>query len=976
MFLNCKTWFSFSYGTMPVIELIESAVEAGADVLALTNINNTCDAWDFVQQCQGKGIKPIVGTEIRNDNRLEYILLARNNKGYNDINSFLSRYLSEQSPFPKRPDFDLEHVWVIYPYGIQAAELLNEHEIVGVKVSDLNRFVTERGQVKGKYMALYPVTFKNKQQYNVHRLLRAVQRNALLSKVEPWDVASPNERFVPESEVLCFFKEYPTLVNRTLELIQDCHVEFDFVEHKNKKLFGNSEQEDIELLKQLAYEGCVRRYGSSDAKARERVEKELSIINMQQFTAYFLIVWDLIRYADLKGYAHVGRGSGANSVVAYCLGITDVDPIALNLYFERFLNPSRTSPPDFDIDFSWKERDYIYSYLIGKYGKEYCALLGTYTTFQKKAIIRELGKVFGLPKEEIDALVAYPAQTATDEIHRLILRYSTLMLNIPRHMSIHAGGIMISEEPLTQYAAVHLPPKGFPTLMMDMFEAERISLHKLDILSQRGLGHIKDCIALVEESCNIKIDIHNVQVLIADPQLADNIKNADTIGCFYIESPAMRQLLTKLRCSDYETLVAASSIIRPGVAQSGMMRQYIERHHNPEKTVYLHPKMEELLSETYGVMVYQEDVIKVAHHFGGISLEDADILRRAMSGKYRSNNRFEILRDKFIENCLTKGYEETVVKEVWRQMESFGGYSFAKGHSASFAVESYQSLYLKTYYPKEFYVAVINNFGGYYKSEFYFHELHKRGVKVSLPCVNRGDILTRIVGGEVYVGFGHVLGLEVSFVELFLQDRRRNGDFVSLIDFIERMSPKPEQLNILIRVEAFRFVGENKKKLLWEANFFNGKAEVRKDRSLFENENNYPSFQLPFFGEDRMGYLRDQMELLGFVVGDYFELLDSKHLEKTTRVKDFPGYVNRTVSIVGRLVDIKYTTTVKKDKMAFGTFLDPVGDWLDTVHFPESLRRYPFKGKGFYKLSGVVSLEFDVYTIIVHTMIKLPYKNK
>lgn len=290
-----------------------------------------------------------------------------------------------------------------------------------------------------------------------------------------------------------------------------------------------------------------------------------------------------------------------------------------------------------------------------------------------------------------------------------------------------------------------------------------------------------------------------------------------TIGCFYVESPGMRQLLKKLRCYDYITLVAASSIIRPRVSQSGMMKQYIYRFHNPDKFEYLHPKMKELLEETYGVMVYQEDVIKVAHHFAGLDMAEADVLRRAMSGKYRGHKQFEQIREKFFRLCKEKEYPDNISNEVWRQIESFGGYSFSKAHSASFAVESYQSLFLKTYYPMEFIVAVINNFGGFYSRELYFHELKKTGAIIHAPCVNESNNLTSIRGSIVYMSFIHVQGLEEALIAKIIEERNRNGNYLHLQDFIERTRPGIEQLNTLIRIGTLRFTGKNKKELMWEA---------------------------------------------------------------------------------------------------------------------------------------------------------------
>jgi DNA polymerase-3 subunit alpha len=321
----------------------------------------------------------------------------------------------------------------------------------------------------------------------------------------------------------------------------------------------------------------------------------------------------------------------------------------------------------------------------------------------------------------------------------------------------------------------------------------------------------------------------------------------------------MRQLLKKLRCDDYLTLVAASSIIRPGVAQSGMMRQYIYRFHNPGKFEYLHPKMKELLEETYGVMVYQEDVIKVAHHFAGLDMGEADILRRAMSGKYRSKNEFLAIRDKFFKNCKNFAYPDDIAAEVWRQIESFGGYSFSKAHSASFAVESYQSLYLKTYYPMEFMVAVINNFGGFYSRELYFHELKKTGATLHLPCVNESDYLTSINGSDVHMAFIHVQVLEVALILGLMDERTKNGNYAHLQDFIERISPGIEQLNILIRIGAFRFSGKNKKELLWEANFLQKKSSKHSVDSLLFKEAPV-SFHLPALNQQPPDDAIDEIE--------------------------------------------------------------------------------------------------------------------
>jgi DNA polymerase-3 subunit alpha len=973
MYLNCKTWFSYRYGTFSTEDLVKYAAEAGAVSLSLTNINNTADAWDFVDFCREAGIKPVLGAEIRNGHILCYILLAKNDAGFLSINRFLSEHLMQKTPFPEKPLLD-KNVWIIYPFGEISPDKLQNNELIGVQPAEVNKlYKTDVKKYAAHFVIRHPVTFKDKKGYNIHRLLRAIDKNILLSRQSRDDLAGEQEYLVPVSELLNTFSRYPEIVTNTLRVIDACETRMELFTDKNKKYFSGTEKEDAGLLEQLASEGLEKRYGLQNDAAGKRVEKELVIIRQMHFTAYFLIVWDIVRYAKGRGFFYVGRGSGANSIVAYCLGITDVDPIKLDLYFERFLNPNRSSPPDFDMDFSWADRDEIINYVFNKYGKEHVSLLGMFSTFQQHAVIRELGKVFGLPKDEIDQLSDHP-QTATDKWQQQIIRYGNLIKDFPNHLSIHAGGMLISEKPIYQYTATELPPKGFATSQIDMFLAEKTGLFKLDILSQRGLGHIKDTIELVKETQEADINIREVDKFMQDKKLAEKIRTADTIGCFYIESPAMRQLLKKLECDDYLTLVAASSIIRPGVAQSGMMRQYIYYYHHPDEVVYLHPIMKELMEETFGVMVYQEDVIKVAHHFAGLDMADADVLRRAMSGKYRSNNRFQLIKEQFFANCKQKGYSDKLTAEVWRQMESFGGYSFSKAHSASYAVESYQSLFLKTYYPVEFLVSVINNFGGFYSTELYFHQLKRTGVPVLAPCVNNSNYLTCIREKKVYVGFVHILDLEKNTAEYIIKERKQNGPYLHLTDFIERTNITLEPLNILIKTGALRFTGKPKKRLLWEANFLQkkNKQHVPVHQSLFEEKP--MTFTLPPLPQHPLEDALQEMQLLGFPLCDVFRLVDDDPA-KYISAKDLPLYKGKQVTVLGYYVTEKHARTIKGESMFFGTFLDAEGNWIDIVHFPGAARRDPLQGKGFYRLAGKVSEEFGVYSIDVYQSEKVGIKN-
>jgi len=960
MYLNCKTYFSFLYGTFGTEELVKAAAENGVTTMALTNINNTCDMWDFVDFCKEQHIKPVAGTEVRNGSELLYILLAKNNRGFQLINRFLSEHLHEKKPFPERPSLS-DSIYIIYPFGKISLDQLREDEFTGVQTTEINKlFGLSLQSYAHKLVIRQPVTFQNKTYYNVHRLLQAIDKNILLSKQDHITLAGKHETFIPASQLMQSFQRYHAIITNTLKLLESCSIDLEFHTDKTKKIYSASKEDDRILLQKLAMNGLVQRYGLTNKKAKERVIKELKIIDQLGFNAYFLITADIIRYAQSQGFFYIGRGSGANSIVAYCLQITDVEPIELDLYFERFLNPYRSAPPDFDIDFSHRDRDEMIDYIFKRYGRDHVCLLGSYTTFQNRAVLRELGKVFGLPKEEIDQLEG--STLREDKIQKQILCYGSLIKNFPDHLSIHAGGMLISDEPIYAYTATELPPKGFYTSQIDMFIAEKIGLFKLDILSQRGLGHIKETMELVKANKNISVNIHEIEKFKQDKKVAGKIRNADTVGCFYIESPGMRQLLQKLQCDDYLTLVAASSIIRPGVSQSGMMKQYIYRFHNPDKFEYLHPKMKELLEETYGVMVYQEDVIKVAHHFAGLDMGEADVLRRAMSGKYRSKKAFEDIRNKFFHNCKEYGYPGNITNEVWRQIESFGGYSFSKAHSASFAVESYQSLFLKTYYPVEFMVAVINNFGGFYSRELYFHELKKTGAKIHLPCINTSTYYTSVQGTDVSMGFIHIDGLRNELAHNIIEKRSKNGPYLHLQDFIERLNPGIEQLNILIRIGALRFTGKNKKELLWEANFLQKKNNTHTKSTLFTDK---PfEFKLPMLRSQPLDDAIDEFELMKFPLCNVFELADDD-LNKYIPASQIQNHLGKEIQVLGYLITTKPVHTIKNETMFFHTFIDAAGDWLDTIFFPQTARYYPVNGKGFYSMKGKVVEEFGVYSVEV-----------
>lgn len=979
MYLNCHTYYSLRFGTFSEVELLQLAQENHVTQLVLTDINNTSAGLNFVRKAPEFDVKPILGIDFRNGVQPCFIGIAQNNEGYLELNDFLSHHLHDKSKIPDRaPAF--KNAFVVYPFEqvlLNELDHFQEHEFVGISIKDLRRLpFSKLASLTHKLVVQQPVTFRNKQDFNAHRLLRAIDNNVLLSKLPKEEEANEEEKMYPVQNLAAAFSEFPFILENTEKLLNKCCIHFDFSKDRkpqNLKTFLGSVEEDEQLLDQLCAEGLPYRYEEVNDSIKNRLNKELELIKKMGFVSYFLINWDIISKAREKGFFYVGRGSGANSIVAYLLRITDVDPMELDLYFERFINLYRANPPDFDIDFSWRDRPAMTEYIFERF--EHVALLGTYVTFKERGVIRELGKVFGLPPQDIDFLLAGRYNLdQLDHVSKLVLKYGSLLKGKPNYLSIHAGGILISDKPLHWFSATHLPPKGFPTTQYDMVIAEDVGLYKFDILGQRGLGKIKEALEIVAYNQPEKygdIDIHDIKGFKKDPAINNLIKTAQCMGCFYVESPAMRMLLKKLQVDNYLGLVAASSIIRPGVAKSGMMREYILRHRNKGRTEEkAHPVMLEIMPDTYGVMVYQEDVIKVAHHFAGLDLGEADVLRRGMSGKFRSREEFQKVQDKFISNCRKKGYAESLISEIWNQVASFAGYAFAKGHSASYAVESYQSLFLRAYFPLEYMVAVLNNGGGFYRSEFYVHDARMMGATIHPPCVNKSMVVNRIYGSHIYLGMMYLRDLESRVMKRILKERMLHGSFSSLEDFLDRVFIRMEQLSILIRTDAFRFTGINKHELLWKAHLMLSKNDRMEHPKLFPPR--HQKFQMPQLNTTALETAFEQLELLGFCLCSPFELLEETP-KNSNGQKDLERHLNKYIDIYGYLVTVKNTSTHHGKRMHFATLVDQHGEVFDTVLFPPVAAKYYFRGKGIYRFYGKVVEEFGFLSIEVIKMKKENY---
>ncbi|MEH6537599.1 MAG: DNA polymerase III subunit alpha [Psychroserpens sp.] len=977
MYINCHTYYSLRYGTFSEVDLLELAKKNNINSLALTDINNTSACLNFIRKAKEFNIKPIVGIDFRNGSKQLYVGLAKNNKGFKELNVFLSHHSENKIALPEvAPAFN--NCYLIYPFEqvlkLEKDEFL-DNEFIGVSIEELRKLrFSNLNNYNDKLVIQQTVTIRTKKDFNAHRLLRAIDKNTLLSKLDKSEECRVTDKMLALEDISKAFIDFPNIIKNTNNILDTCHIDFGFGnnrESQNLKLYTTSVENDYELLEKLCYGGLNKRYSNPNDKVLKRLKTELKTIKDLDFVSFFLINYDIVSYAKSRGYFHVGRGSGANSIVAYIIGITDVDPIELDLYFERFINPFRASPPDFDIDFSWKDRDDVTAYIFKRFSNT--ALLATYNTFKYRAVVRELGKVFGLPKEEMDKLSKGNYSVSNlDDISKLVLRYGKLIEGFPNHLSVHSAGILILDKPIHCYSATDLPPKGFPTVQFDMIIAEDVGVFKFDILGQRGLAKIKEALEIIAENRPDEppIDITNVEAFKKDKKINNLLKTGGAIGAYYVESPAMRGLMQKLQTQDYLGLVAASSIIRPGVSGSGMKDEFIKRHRYPENRKNAHPILLKIMPDTYGVMVYQEDVLKVANQFADLTLGEADVLRRGMSGKFRSREEFVAVEQKFISNCKTKGFSDDLIFEVWNQIKSFAGYAFAKGHSASYAVESYQSLFLKCYYPLEFMTAVLNNGGGFYSAEHYLHEAQKQGAIICLPCVNNSDHPNRLIGKSIYLGFGYLKNLETYTVQRLLTERQLHGSYNSLDDFIDRVAISIEQLTILIRVDAFRFAKLTKTELQWQAIFkLNANGVKSRQSKLFKIQ--HKEFKLPKLDNNWIENAYDEMELLGFPICNYFSLVntDMKDGVLAIQMKDF---INKQILIYGSLVTTRFNTTSKGKLMRLSTFIDSNGDYFDAVHFTDVVDKYPINGLGVYACYGRITDRFDFYSMNIVWSKKLP----
>jgi error-prone DNA polymerase len=986
--LHVHSSFSPMWGLYSPEALCAAAKRLGFTRLALTDRNGLYAVPRFVAAAGEAGIGAIVGAEaVTVESRA--ILLARDGEGYSN----LCRLLSD---LHCRDGFTLAASLQEYRRGLVVisddARLLSSLR----RISRAGLFVElspghsmHNALALSRELSLPPLAttralLLEPDDLHLHRVLRAIHRNSKLSRLSPTDTACDRDLLLSAEKVAEFFPHCPQALENAGVAAELCRTDWDFSRTVFPSFRNLRDDEAFAELERRAREGAVKRYGAIGPAVEERLAKELDIIRSKGFAHYFLVVEEIASRSERT----CGRGSAAASLVAYSLGITDVDPIRHNLFFERFLNEGRTDPPDIDIDFPWDERDAILDFAFARYGARRAAMVANQVGFKGRGALREVAKVYGLPDGEIrevterissfwkadrtpGAVASHPlfrGEKLRPEWEEVVAVAGRLQGQL-RHLSLHCGGLVVVPDEIRRYVPVEISRKGLPLIQWEKDQAEDAGLVKIDILGNRSLAVIRDALAAVKKNCGREIADAGWDPL-SDERTAAILRKGGTIGCFYLESPSLRLLLRKiwgenphprtLSLDIFETLVQASSLIRP--AANSLVLEYVARLRGKVWDP-LHPLLAGVLDETFGIAVYQEQITQIAMALAGFSASEGDQLRKIISKKHREKSLSDFRR-RFLDGGVVTGVAAEVLEAVWEQILSFAGYSFCKPHSASYAMVSVKSAWLKANYPAEFMAAVISNRGGYYSAFAYLSESRRMGLTILPPDVNESEHHFTGSGSSLRVGLMQICELTEESAKRLLRERRERGEFSSLADFLGRTGIGGADAARLVKSGCFdRTDGrENRPRLLWELLRFDGRR--RESGLLFAEQVELP--QPSPYNEESV--LRQEIESLGMLVSRHPLTLhrEAWRRHRPIRASEIGRHAGRSVTMAGWWITTKTVQDRHGRPMEFISFEDTTAIF-DATFFPDVYARFcrRLSQSRPYLLKGVVEEEFGAATLRV-----------
>ena len=859
--LHVHSQYSFLDGASSLERLLEKAAEFGMPSMALTDHNRLTGAIRFYQKAKALGIKPIIGSEVDLEGGFHLTLLCRDMEGYTSLCRLLTEaHLANKgrSPAATREMLRRFNAGLIALSGCALGEIPSL--VAGGRVEqaeeaarfyreiysdnyfiELIRHPAREGRLNSYHLLSFageqgiPVVATNNvhyaemEEYRIKELLNAIDENIPVSQLKGYRTV---EQYLksPE-EMISLFSDVPEAVDMTLEIAERCNLELELGRPRFPAYELPEGETEYSYLGRIASAGAGRKYGVLTPELRKRLEYELATIRKLGFCGYFLVVWDIVRWARERGIRCQARGSAVDSLVVYLLDISNVDPVEHNLLFERFMHPLRHEPPDIDLDIDRERRDEVRDYIYEKYGTENVACVGTINTYMARGAIRDAGKALEIPKEVIEEacrgihyLSVSRLLEKADTLPELkgsnvykrpevadFLRLCAAIDGFPKHLSVHLGGLLIGDGRLSDLVPLEWSSGGDIISQYDKDDIERLGIVKMDVLSLPTLTVIEETLRNINKSQGIDIDIDRIPK--EDPEVFAMLREGKTIGTFQLESPAQREMAGRLLPERFEDITVSISLVRPGPLKSNMDKDYLPRRHGKAPVTYLHPRLKNALEETLGVILYQEQVLRVAHDLAGMSYAEADGFRRAMTHD-RTQGEMEKMRESFVAGASRNGVDSKTAEKVFEQLAAFAAYGFCKAHAAAYAELAYQTLWLKCHYPAEFFAAVLSNQPmGYYPPRVLVADAGRFGVRVLPPDVNRSTERYTVEGGAVRVSLNQIKGMSESAVDSILSARKEAG-FSSLRDFVLRTKVSRPVLENLVEVGALDSFGDRDGMLL------------------------------------------------------------------------------------------------------------------------------------------------------------------
>ena len=1052
--LHVHTEFSLLDGSCKIKEIVARAKELGMDSLAITDHGVMYGVIDFYKAAKEVGIKPIIGCEVyvapgsrfnkeagqSEDKYHHLVLLAENNKGYSNLMKIVSKGFIDGFYYKPRVDYEVleqYHEGIIALSACLAGEVqkylargfYEEGKKAALKYQDIfgkgnyylelqDHGIPEQKMVNSSLLrmskeldielvATNDVHYINAEDSVAHDILLCIQTGKKVSDEDRMRYEGGQFYLKSEDEMRKLFPYALQALENTHKIAKRCNVEIEFGVTKLPRYDVPEGYTSWEYLNYLCTKGLNEKYPDDDGTLRERLDYELGIINKMGYVDYFLIVWDFINYAKSNDImVGPGRGSAAGSIVSYCLGITDIDPIKYDLLFERFLNPERVSMPDIDVDFCYERRQEVIDYVVRKYGKDRDVQIVTFGTLAARNVIRDVGRVLDLPYAIVDEVakmipkdIGITIQKALDQSEdfrklynsneevKNLINMAKRLEGLPRHTSMHAAGVVISQKSVDEYVPLSRASDGSVTTQYIMTTLEELGLLKMDFLGLRTLTVIQNAVKYAEKSTGRKIDINKIDY--NDKNVLDYIGTGKTDGIFQLESSGMKNFMKELKPQSLEDIIAGISLYRPGPMD--FIPKYLEGKNNPDNITYDCPQLEKILKPTYGCIVYQEQVMQIVRELAGYTLGRSDLVRRAMSKKKQSVMEKEKKNfvygnpEENVKGCIANGIDEQIAIKIYNDMMDFAKYAFNKSHAAAYAVVSYQTAFLKYYYPVEYMAALMTSvIENSTKVSEYIVTSRSMGIKLLPPDINEGESGFSVKNNSIVYGLSAIKSIGKSVIDTIVEERELNGKYTSLKNFIERLSGKEvnkRTVENFIKAGAFDSLDGNRRQLMTVYSRIidsvneEKKKSITGQMSLFdlvsdEDKADY-EIRMPdleeYSKEEKLAF---EKEVLGvYVSGHPLEQYEDKwrkNVKSFTKdfITDEEGNTiakDNTVTIVGGMIDtITLKTTRNGKTMAFITLEDLYGV-MEILIFPNVLERYRYMLKENEKIfvKGKVSIGDD-----------------